>query len=107
METLLLNLYAYYVDTNWKYFSIICSFNLGDGGVILESNETALNVWHTVEIQRNGRQGTLVVNGAIEAKVWWMKLLDIDECMINRLFTLRYLINGDSLLFSRMKHKDN
>ena len=67
--------YDYYVVSNWKYFSITCSFNLGDGGVILESNETALNVWHTVEIQRNGRQGTLVVNGAIEAKVWWMKSL--------------------------------
>ena len=45
------------------------SFNLGDGGIQLESNQTSLNVWQTVEIQRNGRQGTLVVNGAIHAQV--------------------------------------
>ena len=45
------------------------SFNLGDGTITLESNQTALNVWQTIEIQRNGRQGTLVVNGAIHAQV--------------------------------------
>ena len=45
------------------------SFNLGDGTVTLESNQTALNVWQTVEVRRNGRQGTLVVNGAVHGQV--------------------------------------
>jgi hypothetical protein len=48
-----------------KYFS----FNLGDGTITLESNQTSLNVWQTVEIRRNERQGTLVVNGATVGQV--------------------------------------
>ena len=46
------------------------SFNLGDGGnVVLESNQTTLNEWQTVEIKRVGRQGTLIVNRADRVQV--------------------------------------
>ena len=45
---------------------IIYSFNLGDATVQMEStNQTALNEWQNVEIRRNGRQGSLSVNGQL------------------------------------------
>ena len=44
-------------------FYTIRSFNLGDGTLTLESDETQLNEWQMVEVRRNGRQGVLVVNG--------------------------------------------
>ena len=44
-------------------FYIIRSFNLGDGTLTLESDQTQLNEWQMVEVRRNGRQGVLVVNG--------------------------------------------
>ena len=44
-------------------FHTLCSFNLGDGTLTLESDRTQLNEWQMVEVRRNGRQGVLVVNG--------------------------------------------
>ena len=61
------------------------SFNLGDGTITLESNQTALNVWQTIEILLEKQRPTMIENTSKRWKKYWaiIKQLKTNKNMIN------------------------